>query len=575
LGLQAGTKRYRHRGPVRQYFADYTQNTAGVAATYYLDRSTSLYTGVDFYRKKYSTTVDSSKEAVLRAGMFRQFETGGIFANLLVLYRRFENDDYNFFYGVQREDTQRIFVATLGSTRLSVRGAYPELRLKHTENRSSTIFHGYRQSEVSLQLRKDHKELNTEGLPYGDIAVSGDTVTVGFTSGQFINQIKILQLFVVPKHIWSSMTDPVKDPNQKPIGTGPYTLTSWTDQAVILDQNPTYWGGKLAVPQLRYTSYSGNDTETTALATGECQWGWTFIADYQNVYVAKDAAHNKVFMPAGLGIDQLMLNVTKPPFNDVAVRKALNMVVDRKQASVVAESGLFPELTNITGIPTPAGDSFIADAYKNQTYKVDVAGAKKVLTDAGYTYDGDKLIGKDGKQVSFKLWVPAGWNDYVTSQQLIAQSAQSIGMNATTDTPTADAWFAANNTGDFDAALHWTNTGMTPFEMYSDMFDPAYYLPVGQQANWNLGRFQDDAAAAAFKAYTDATDDAGRKAALDTIEKIFVEQVPAIAVDARPAAAEYSTKYYVGWPDDGNAYANPQPTVANATWILTKLKPAS
>ena len=33
--------------------------------------------------------------------------------------------------------------------------AYPELRLKHTENRSSTIFHGYRQSEVSLQLRKN------------------------------------------------------------------------------------------------------------------------------------------------------------------------------------------------------------------------------------------------------------------------------------------------------------------------------------------------------------------------------------------------------------------------------------
>lgn len=427
----------------------------------------------------------------------------------------------------------------------------------------------------SLQLRKDHKELNTEGLPYKDITTSGNTVTVTFDTGQFINQIKALQLFIVPKHIWSTKTDPTTDANQKPIGTGPYTLTSWTDQAVILDANPSYWGGKLAVPQVRYTSYSGNDTETTALATGECQWGWTFIADYQNVYVAKDPAHNKVFMPAGLGIDQLMLNVTKPPFNDVAVRKALNMVIDRKQASEVAESGLFPELTNVTGIPTPAGDSFIADKYKNQTYKVDVEGAKKVLTDAGYTYNGDKLMGKDGQQVSFKLWVPAGWNDYVTSQELIAQAAQSIGMNATTDTPTADAWFDANNKGNFDAALHWTNTGITPWEMYSNMFDPAYFLPVGQAANWDLGRYQDAAAAAAFKAYTDATDDAGRKAALDTIQQIAVEQVPAIAIDARPAAAEYSTKYYTGWPSDSDAYANPQPTVANATWILTKLKPAA
>ncbi len=426
----------------------------------------------------------------------------------------------------------------------------------------------------SLQLRKDHDALNTEGIPYGDITTNGDTVTVTFTTGQFINQLKILQLFVVPEHIWSAMADPETDTNQNPIGTGPYTLTSWTDQAVILDQNPNYWGGKLAVPQLRYTSYSGNDTETTALATGECQWGWTFIADYQNVYVAKDPDHNKAFFPAGLGVDMLMLNVTKAPFDDVAVRKALNMVIDRKQASEVAESGIFPEVTSITGIPTPAGDSFISEKYQGQTYQVDVDGAKKVLTDAGYTYDGDKLIGKDGQQVAFQLHVPAGWNDYVTSQQLIAQAAQSIGMDATVDTPTADAWTDANNKGDFQASLHWTNTGITPFEMYSNMFDPIYYAEVGQVANWNFGRYQNADAAAAFKAYTDASSDADRKAALDTIEDIFVEDVPAIVVDARPAGAEYSTKYYVGWPSDDDDYANPQPTVANAAWILTKLTPA-
>lgn len=427
----------------------------------------------------------------------------------------------------------------------------------------------------SLQIRKDRAELNTEGIPYGDITVDGDTVTATFTTGQFINQIKILQLFVIPKAIWEAKSDPVTDTNQEPIGTGPFTLTSWTDQAVILDQRDDYWGGELAVPQLRYTSYSGNDTETTALATGECQWGWTFIADYENVYVAQDPEHNKVFFPAGLGVDQLMLNVTKPPFDDLAVRKALNMVIDRNAASVIAESGIFPEVTNITGIPTPAGESFIADEYKDQTFKVDVEGAKKVLTDAGYTYDGDKLIGKDGQQVAFTLHVPAGWNDYVTSQELIAQAAQSIGMNATTETPTADAWFDANNTGNFDASLHWTNTGITPFEMYSNMFDPAYYMPIGELASWNFGRYQNDEAAAAFKAYTDAKDDAGRTAALDTIQRIAVEEVPALVIDARPAGAEYSTKYYVGWPSDEDDYANPQPTVANATWILTKLKPAS
>jgi peptide/nickel transport system substrate-binding protein len=427
----------------------------------------------------------------------------------------------------------------------------------------------------SLELRKDNDALNSEGLPYKQITTSGDTVTVTFKTGQFVNQIKALQLFIVPKHIWSKIKDPTTDLNQKPVGTGPYTLKTWTSQAVTLTANPSYWGGKLAAPTLRYTSYSGNDTLTTALTTGEAQWGWTFIADYQNVYEKKDPTHNKAFFPAGLGVDQLVLNNSKAPFNDVAVRQALNMVVDRAKASAIAESGIFPELKSVTGIPTPAGDTFIASAYKGQDYKVDVAGAKKVLTAAGYSYQGDTLLDKSGQPVTFTLTDPSGWNDYVTDLQLISDAAKSIGIAAKVDTPTADAWTAALNTGDFDAALHWTNAGVTPWETYSNMFDPAYYQPIGQTAAWNYGRYQNADAAAAFTAYTDATDDAGRAAALDTLQKIFVEEVPTIAVDARPAGAEYSTKYYTGWPSDSDAYANPQPTVANAAWILTKLKAAN
>ncbi len=427
----------------------------------------------------------------------------------------------------------------------------------------------------SLQLRKDNAALNAEGLPYGNISVTGDTVTVDFKSGQFINQLKVLQLFVVPKHIWEKIADPTTDPNQQPIGTGPYTFTTWTAQSVTLNANPTYWGGKLAVPQLRYTSYSGNDTLTTALATGEVQWAWTFIADYKKVYVDKNPDHNTVFFPAGLAIDQLVLNTSKAPFNDVAVRKALNMVVDRAKASTIAESGIFPALTNVTGIPQPAGDSFIADAYKGKTFAVDVAGAKKVLTDAGYTYKGDKLIGKDGNPVTFTLQDPAGWNDYITSLQLIADSAKSIGMTATVQTPNVDTWTTALATGNFDAAEHWTNFGVSPWEPYSDMFDPAYYVPIGQKASWNYGRYQNADAAAAFKAYTAATDDAGRATALAKVEQIFVDDVPAIAIDARPAGGEFSTKYYTGWPSESDAYADPEPTRANAAYILTKLKPVS
>ena len=50
--------------------------------------------------------------------------------------------------------------------------------------------------------------------------------------------------------------------------------------------------------------------------------------------------------------------------------------------------------------------------------------------------------------------------------------------------------------------------------------------------------------------------------------------MPAIAVLARPNAAQYSTVNYVGWPTDDDPYASPQPTGPQASLILTKLQPA-
>ncbi|MHA7985208.1 ABC transporter substrate-binding protein [Rathayibacter sp. CAU 1779] len=427
----------------------------------------------------------------------------------------------------------------------------------------------------SLNLRKKFDALNTEGLPYGDITTSGDTVTVSFTTGQFVNQLKVLQLFIVPEHLWRKVADPTKFANKTPVGTGPYILKRWTSQTVTLDANPKYWGGKLAAPELRYTSYSGNDTLTTALAVGASQWAWTFIADYQNVFINKDKAHNRAFYPAGLAVDFLALNTQTAPFNDVAIRMALNTVVDRAKESKIAESGIFPELTSVTGIPTPAGDSFIADDYKGKNYKVDVAAAKKILTDAGYTYNKSTLIGKDGQPVTFTLTDPAGWSDYDTGLTLIASAAASIGIDAKVSTPTADAWTDSLNSGDFQAALHWTNISVSPWETYADMFDPNYYVPIGQKASWNYGRYQDDDAKTLFTAYTDAVDDASRKKALDGLQKIYVEKVPTLAMDARPSGAEFATMYYTGWPSDHDAYANPQPTMPNVALILTRLKAAT
>jgi len=426
----------------------------------------------------------------------------------------------------------------------------------------------------SIQLRKDNPELNAD-FPdqYGDISVDGNTVTVGFTSGQFVNQAKLYRLLIVPEHLWADQ-DPVKWTNDEMIGTGPFTLKSFTPQSVTLVPNDDYWGTKPQVAQLRYDAFNDNNGLTTALTTGEAQWGWTFIPDYEQTYIAKDPENNHQVAGGGFGVDVLYLNNETKPFNDVAFRQALNMVVDRGDISETAGYGVWPEITSVTGLPQPSGDAFISEAYQGQELDVDVEGARSLLEGAGYTWSGDALIDPDGEPVSFVLTNPSGWTDYLDALGIIAEGAAALGAEATVEPIVADTWF--NDTipfGNFQASLHWTDGGSTPWNMYSNIMDGASYVPLGETATWNYGRYNNDEVTEALARFKAGTSDEDRQAALDVVQQRFVEDVPGLIIWSRPAVAQYSTANYTGFPTDEDPYANPQPTGPQAALILSKLTP--
>jgi peptide/nickel transport system substrate-binding protein len=428
--------------------------------------------------------------------------------------------------------------------------------------------------EFTFTLLKDTPELDNAALGITGVTLDGSSVTVTFGASMFAKQDKVLHKLIVPKHVWESVADPATDPNLEPVGTGPYTLTQFSSQSVELTARDDYWGGELAAPTLYYVSYNDNTALTTALASGEADWAQAFIPNVQSAYLDKDE-DNVYWAAAGLGIDTMFVNTQTKPFSDVAFRRAMNLVVDREKHQAIAREGGVPELTSVTGLPTPAGDAFISDEYADETYGVDVEGAKQILSDAGYTWDGDALVDPDGEPVTFELSVPQGWSDYVTGISLIADSAAEIGVEATVDTPDSDTWWAMKGEGDFQAILHWTDTGATPYDLYSDIMDGRWLMPVGEAADFNFGRYDNPEATAALNTYATATDDATRDEALAEVQKIFVEDVPALPIGTRPFIGEYNTRNYVGWPGEDDPYTNPDPTQPSAALILTSLEPAS
>ncbi|MGX7828389.1 ABC transporter substrate-binding protein [Actinokineospora sp. 24-640] len=428
----------------------------------------------------------------------------------------------------------------------------------------------------TFTLLKDTPALNINAIPFTSATAEGAKVTLTFDTPQFVNQVKILRQVVVPEHIWSTFADPATETNKTPVGTGPYQLKTFTPQTTTLTLRESYWQDLPKVKELRYTSYNDNNSQTTALANGSSEWSFVFIPNYKAVFVDKDPANHKIWFPPTLAVHGLFLNTELKPFDNPALRRAMSKVVNREDIFMQAEAGYFyPKLENVTGIPTPAGEEFIAEEFKGKNFAVDVDAAKSELTAAGFTLDGTTLKDPAGKPVKITLSNPSGWSDYITTLEILKDNLSQIGIAVTVDKANADTWTENVDTGQFEGAMHWTNSGATPYDLYASMMDGALYKPVGTGGvNGNWGRFKNDKATAALKAYATAEDESARTAAMDELQRIMVEQMPIIPTGAANAGGAFSSKNWTGWPSADDQYAPAQPTLHNSLDIVLHLRPA-
>lgn len=420
----------------------------------------------------------------------------------------------------------------------------------------------------------DGKLNDTNALDLKSVSVDGDTVTIDFNSSKYTQQARVLHFQIVPEHIWKDIEDPNTDPltgEGQVVGTGPYVLDSWTTESVTLTANPDYWGGELAVPELHYVSYGDNAALTTALATGEADWAQAFIPQIEDSYLSADPDNQFLVSPTA-GAGTLFMNLQTKPFNDPALRQALAWTIDRQAYVDIAREGASEAVWSVTGLGALLEDEVIP-AYAGQNYSVDIDKARQILTDAGYTWDGETLIDPDGEAVTFSISVPAGWSDWNTEQALIAEELkEGLGIDVKIDQPDWGGWDAARQEGTFQAIIHWLEDTGNAYGLYTSTMDPKWI--VDGKAAFNFGRFDDPVVTDALNTYANASSDADRQAALEVMQTAFVENVPAIPLGAHPLLGEFNTRNYVGWPSEEDQYASADPTQPAIVQILTKLQPA-
>ncbi len=165
--------------------------------------------------------------------------------------------------------------------------------------------------------------------------------------------------------------------DQDPIGTGPFQLVQYQKDAIIrFKAFPQYWAGKAKIDDLIFSITPDASVRWAKLQKGECH-----VMPYPNpadLDTMRKDANVVVQEQPGLNIGYLAYNTTKKPFDDVRVRKAINMAMDKKAivSAVYLSTGV--AATN----PIPPGQWSYNKAIKDDAYNP--AEAKKLLAAAGY-----------------------------------------------------------------------------------------------------------------------------------------------------------------------------------------------
>jgi peptide/nickel transport system substrate-binding protein len=207
---------------------------------------------------------------------------------------------------------------------------------------------------------------------------------------------------------WKTKGD---DYNRNPVGTGPYILKSWTaGDRMVLEKNPGYWNkGHPYLDRIVLKPLPDQQSRFASLQSGEADIIWDDEADADNIQRAQKDSKLTVHTYAGSGAAVAAFNTKVAPFDDVRVRQALVMAIDRKKMSQALTNGLARPATN------PYGDGSWVKCKDDGALPNDIEKAKALIKDYGKPVDFKMVFtatprGRNTGQIFQQFWKQVGAN---------------------------------------------------------------------------------------------------------------------------------------------------------------------
>lgn len=313
------------------------------------------------------------------------------------------------------------------------------------------------------------------------------------------------------------------------VTNGAYMLSENVPQShATLVKNPNFWDA--ANVKIDKVSYRVSEDDSTAVKLWKAgELDITYDIPSEQIDGLKSEFGDLVHVSPSTETIYLSFNIKNPPFDNLKLRQALALAIDRETlVNKVLKGGYQVN----TGYAVPIAGYDAPKAFGAELSKADrVAKAKALYAEAGF-----------GPDKPLTLQIEASNND---AMKKIAETAavmwkQTLGVDAKVNAQDRDAWLAAFSAGSwqvFDDDLVGDFSGPETFLAYVDPRAEAGY-------NWQSPEFEalwDKAAA--------TTDQAERWKILAQAEKIWLESGVAVPIAAGPNRHLVAAKVK-GWGDN-------------------------
>ena len=263
-----------------------------------------------------------------------------------------------------------------------------------------------------------------------------------------------------------------------PVGTGPFTFVQYQkDSRILYKANPDYFGPKAKLDRLVFSITPDAAIRYAKLQKGECH-----AMPYPNVAdVERMKSDNNIVVQemAGVNIGYLAYNMDKPPLDNLKVRQALNLAVNKDAIIKAVFQGAAEPAKNFIP-PSMWGYN---DEVKDYPY--DPAQAKELLKSAGLE-----------KGFTINLWAMPVQRPYNPNARRMAEMIQAdwakIGVTAKIVTYEWGEYLSRIRNGEHDAVLMgWSGDNGDPDNFYSVLMSCDAVKSGQNYSHWCYKPFDD------------------------------------------------------------------------------------